>query len=77
MTWRVLVHNDAINSFAAVAYALVRVLSMPVEHAAAAARQAYESGVAEIGAYTEREPAEAITARLQAFGLNASIEVAA
>jgi ATP-dependent Clp protease adapter protein ClpS len=74
MDFRVVVHNDALNTFALIVDVLNRVCALPPADAVTVARQIHNEGRATVGLAMTRADAEAMVARVQGFGLLAMIE---
>lgn len=74
--WVVLIHNDNVNSFDGVIYALHRIVGLAVGDALHSTMFVHERGTAEVGRFAELADAELLTARLQVFGLHATLAAA-
>ena len=71
--WKVLLHNDEVNSFEHVIRSLRGVLRLQLELAWGAADEAHREGLATV-ARSHREHAELIQEQLQSCGLTSTIE---
>lgn len=76
MAWVVYVHNDNVNSYDGVIYALYRTVGLQVGDALHTTTFVHEHGAAEVGRFADQAEAELLTARLQVFGLHASVAAA-
>lgn len=76
MAWAVYLHDDNVNSYDGVIYALYRLVGLQVGDALHTATFVHERGAAEVGRFTELADAELLTARLQVFGLHATVAAA-
>lgn len=71
--WKVLLHNDDVNTFEHVIRTLRSLLHLPLELAWGTADEVHRDGLA-IVARSHREHAELIQEQLQSCGLTATIE---
>lgn len=76
MAWVVYIHNDNVNSYDGVIYALFRIVGLQVGDALHTTTFVHERGAAEVGRFAELADAELLTARLQVFGLHATVAAA-
>ncbi|OXM61466.1 MULTISPECIES: ATP-dependent Clp protease adaptor ClpS [Amycolatopsis] len=72
--WAVVVHNDHVNSYQSVVYALHGTLGMPVERGMEFAGVVHHQGIAELTRFASRDQAEALVAELQVLGLHATLQ---
>jgi ATP-dependent Clp protease adapter protein ClpS len=71
--WRVVLWDDDINTVAAVAFVLHRVIGLPIDKALEIPHEVEGRGVAEIAVFADLEQAEILAARLQVFGLHGGV----
>jgi ATP-dependent Clp protease adaptor protein ClpS len=71
--WAVFVHDDNVNSMDGVVYALHRIAGIAVGDAVNLTLFVMERGDVEVGRFPELADAELLTARLQVFGLHATL----
>lgn len=71
--WRVVIHNDQVNSFAVVVHLVHTLCARTLEDAAQLAAQVHHHGSAEVAALPEPGGAEQLVVALQRRGLNATV----
>ncbi len=72
--WEVRLHDDDINTIEGVVYVLREVLGFPIEGGVRAATDVDKHGSVVLGRYESQDQAESLVARLQIFGLVASMK---
>ncbi|MDQ0376916.1 ATP-dependent Clp protease adaptor ClpS [Amycolatopsis thermophila] len=72
--WAVVVHDDHVNSFQSVVYALHSTVGLPVERGLEFAGVVHHEGLAELTRFASREQAERLVAELQVLGLHATVQ---
>jgi ATP-dependent Clp protease adapter protein ClpS len=71
--WRVVIHNDRVNSFAVVVHLMQTFCAMAVEEAARLTNEVHRRGSAEIAEFPSQGEAEQLVIAFQRRGLDASI----
>jgi ATP-dependent Clp protease adaptor protein ClpS len=71
--WAVVVHDDAVNTLADVAYVLHEVCSLPPERGFALATEVDKNGEAQLATYPTREEAEHLVVEIQVYGVRATL----
>lgn len=74
--WRVVIHNDQVNSFAVVIYLMHTFCAMAVEEAAALAYEVHLRGSAVVAEFPAQGDAEQLVVAFQRRGLDASVRPA-
>lgn len=69
-----MLHDDDINTIEGVVYVLHEVLGFPVEGGVQVAADVERNGSVVLGRYESQDEAESLVARLQIFGLVASMK---
>ena len=74
--WRVVIHNDHVNSFRVVVHLVQTLCAMALEEAARLAVEVDRRGSAEVAAFPEQGRAEELVVAFQRRGLHATARLA-